>query len=57
MFEQAFARPPTESELVASKSFLEELRGEYQGASGDDERVWRDFAQSLFNFKEFIYVK
>jgi hypothetical protein len=57
MFEQAFGRPPREAELVSSKSFLEQVRGEYRGAGANDERVWRDFAQSLFNFKEFIYVK
>jgi hypothetical protein len=44
MFEQAFARGPTREELAASL--------EYVGNSS-----WSDLAQSLFNVKEFIYVR
>jgi len=55
MFEAAFARPPTEVELVGSRAYLSDLARE-QGA-GKDNLVWRDFAQSLFNLKEFIYIR
>ena len=48
MFAQALGRPPSPTELNAS---LDYLRG------GDPERAWQDFAQSLFNLKEFIYVR
>jgi hypothetical protein len=48
MFTEALGRPPTAAELDAS---LDYVRG------GDPERAWQDFAQSLFNLKEFIYVR
>ncbi len=55
MFEAAFARPPSELELVGSRAYLSDLARE-QGA-GKDNLVWRDFTQSLFNLKEFIYIR
>jgi len=55
MFEQAFGRPPTDPETAASRQYFAELTHEH----GRDREplVWRDFAQSLFNLKEFIYVR
>ena len=50
MFEMAFARPPSETESVASRVYLADLARD----EGAENLVWRDFAQSLFNLKEFI---
>jgi hypothetical protein len=55
MFETAFARPPDSAELSASHAFLADLAREHEAAG--EQLVWRDFAQSLFNLKEFIYVR
>lgn len=41
-------RPPDAEELAASQDYLSAL---------DRESAWRAFAQSLFNLKEFIYVR
>lgn len=60
MFERAFARPATVAELTASQTYLADLAREYHTPPDGlltSEPVWRDFAQSLFNFKEFIYVQ
>ncbi len=57
MFDRALGRLPTEAELSASRAYLGELSGERSGNLANDEQVWRDFAQSLFNLKEFIYVR
>ena len=55
MFEMAFARLPSEAELAGSRAYLADLVREH--GEGKDRLVWRDFAQSLFNLKEFIYVR
>ncbi len=55
MFEMAFARLPSDAELNGSRSYLADLVREH--GDGNDKLVWRDFAQSLFNLKEFIYVR
>ena len=54
LFETAFARPASADELAKSRAYLTAL-----GASADasDPRMWQDFIQSLFNLKEFIYVR
>ncbi len=54
MFGRAFTRPPTEREFSQCRDYLGELS---QAHGGDAQAVWRDFAQSLFNLKEFIYVR
>ena len=59
MFETALGRPPDEFELALSREYLEQLARDH-GSTGDlpgQLEVWRDFAQSLFNLKEFIYVQ
>jgi hypothetical protein len=56
MFERALSRPPTESELISSRAYLI-AEGNDLKAVLDNHNVWRDFAQSLFNLKEFIYIK
>ncbi|MHA3772837.1 PSD1 and planctomycete cytochrome C domain-containing protein [Verrucomicrobiota bacterium sgz303538] len=60
MFEDAFTRAPSEDELAAAAAYLAAL-GQTHGVADNqlltNERVWQDFAQSLFNLKEFIYVR
>jgi len=55
MFEQAFGRPPGDTEAAASRVYLADLTREH--GPDKEQLVWRDFAQSLFNLKEFIYVR
>jgi hypothetical protein len=60
MFERAFARPPAAEELRASLAFLDALAAERQLAPDArlaDKQLWQDLAQSLFNLKEFIYLR
>jgi len=59
MFVRAFARTPTADEAAKSRRYLAELSREHGAAENlaASENVWRDFAQSLFNLKEFIYVR
>ncbi len=60
MFATVFARPPEESELTASSQYLEALAQDRQLPADqvlNSIPVWQDFAQSLFNFKEFIYLR
>ncbi len=56
MFAMAFAREPAQREISASKKYLEASAADaapvLQNAS-----AWRDFAQSLFNAKEFIFLR
>lgn len=49
MFASAFCRPPSDSELATARRFRAEL--------GASPSAWRDVAQSLFNLKEFIYLR
>ena len=48
MYQSAFARPPTDSEVAIAKSFLGEQ---------PDVQQWRDFAHALINTKEFIFLR
>jgi hypothetical protein len=60
MFAIAFSRPPTDEELAAAASYLNALAEDRQIKTEQllkDASVWRDLAQSLFNLKEFIYVR
>ena len=60
MFLKAFARSATPADLTAAREFLDELAAEHTVPSNEiqaSEVVWRDFAQSLFCLKEFIYVE
>ncbi len=60
MFVQALARPPSDDELAASRAYLDET-GAARNIPPDrllaDVGVWQDFALSLFNLKEFIYLR
>jgi len=53
MFESAFGRPPRPDELVDVRQYLDARAKD--GAPQD--RVWQDLAQSLFNLKEFLYLR
>jgi len=55
MFAMAFSRPPQDSELAACRSYLADL-AQAHGAT-QERLIWRDFGQSLFNLKEFIYLR
>ncbi len=60
MFEKALSRPPTDAEITASSAFLGKLASARNLDATQllgDESVWRDFAQSLFDLKEFIYTR
>jgi hypothetical protein len=50
---------PTAEDLASARKFFEELAEEHSIPPEEvetSERVWQDFAQSLFCLKEFIYV-
>jgi hypothetical protein len=60
MFEAAFARTPLAEELKQCQEYLAQLGAEKNVAVTErlkSEAVWQDFAQSLFNLKEFIYIR
>lgn len=59
MFIKALGRAATREDLESAREFLGELAAEHSIPPGEieqSEQVWRDFAQSLFCLKEFIYV-
>jgi hypothetical protein len=56
MFATAFAREPAEHEIAASKRYLEAAAAD-GAALMQNPAAWRDFAQSLFNAKEFIFLR
>ncbi len=53
MYETAFARAPSESELAACLDFIEPRPS---GRAKDTLTAWTDLAHVLFNVKEFIFV-
>jgi hypothetical protein len=53
MFEEAFGRPAADREVSQSLAYVRLLRAEGVGAAD----AWRSFAQSLFNSKEFLYLR
>ena len=60
MFLKALGRKPSPLELDKSQTFLASLAQEHGVPAhlmDEDRKVWRDFAQAMFNFKEFIYVQ
>ena len=60
MYRTALGRLPTEPEFVRMESLAEEF-AELHGESREDVMasvpVWRDMAHSIFNLKEFIYIR
>lgn len=55
MFLRALGREPSAKELEMIRAYLADLTREL-GPDGE-RRVWRDLAQSIFNFKELIYLR
>lgn len=55
MFESAFARPPSDSQLAAIEAFIHQQAELYQ-TDANDPRVWTDVCHIVFNMKEFIYL-
>ncbi|MEQ1853577.1 MAG: DUF1553 domain-containing protein, partial [Chthoniobacteraceae bacterium] len=54
MFAAAFAREPSAGEIAASRNYLAAAS---TAPLLQDAPAWRDFAQSLFNAKEFIFLR
>jgi len=60
MFVAAFGRSPTDEELATATEYLSVLRVGRKIRADQvltSVPVWEDFAQSLFNLKEFIYLR
>ena len=57
MFVEAFARPPSEAELAASRRYVGADDLANPTARLSCQPAWSDFAQSLFNLKEFIFLR
>lgn len=60
MFQSALGRPPGAAERAAAVKFVTDLAREH-GVEGDailsDEAAWQELAHTIFNLKEFIYVR
>ena len=58
MFERALGRKPSADERDRAQTYLAMLTEEHGAADPMESKpVWRDFAQTLFNLKEFLYVR
>jgi hypothetical protein len=55
LYELAYTRPPTETELAAAMQFLDLQGQDYNGP--DDPRAWADLCHVLFNVKEFLFIE
>ena len=55
LYESAFSRVPSKSELDASLAFLVE-QAKLHGVGQDHELPWRDLAHAVINAKEFIFL-
>jgi hypothetical protein len=47
LYREALARWPTAEELAAAEEFV---------GTSEDAEVWADYAHTIFNLKEFLYV-
>ena len=59
LYQEAFAREPSEEESGAALTFLEQQAAEYKlpsAEAGTDERPWADLCHVLMNVKEFIFI-
>jgi hypothetical protein len=56
LYEEAFARPPTDAERASALQFLEEQAARL-GKPKDDVAAWTDLCHVLFNVKEFTYLE
>ena len=60
MFERALGRKPSPEERDQAATFLSSLESEHSVKPGGLLKavsVWRDFAEAIWNFKEFVYVR
>ena len=60
MYERAFTRSPTPSELRATLEYVAAVEKEHADAPDEAtrrRRVWQDVAHAFFCLKEFIYVE
>jgi hypothetical protein len=59
MFETALGRVPTAAERGNMQDYLAGLAQAHEVGDNllDSQILWQDFAQSIFNLKEFIYVR
>ena len=55
LYESAFSRAPSKSELDASLAFLVD-QAKLHGVGQDHELPWRDLAHAVINAKEFIFL-
>jgi len=56
IFQRALGRAPTATERDRGETLLASLRAEHTGPE-PEKLVWRDFAQAVFNLKEFLYLQ
>ena len=59
MYQMAFGRPPSGTELADSLGFLRRQADAYGAGAephGYDKRAWADLSHVLFNVKEFVFV-
>jgi len=59
-YQKAFSRNPKEEEIQKSEKFFTLMASAYKidgNAAKSNETVWTDYCHSLFNLKEFIYLK
>ncbi len=54
---EAFARPPSDAELAAAEAYVADLRRLHGSGADADAAAWRDYAQALFNLKEFLFLR
>ncbi|HUQ94056.1 MAG TPA: PSD1 and planctomycete cytochrome C domain-containing protein [Bryobacteraceae bacterium] len=60
MFLEALGRPPSNQDLERWRSLAARLGAQYQVAAADllaSKAVWKDIAHTLFNTKEFLYLR
>lgn len=56
MYQAAFARPPHQEELAAAEAFLPGP-GDSTMSNAEEVSRWTDFAHTLINTKEFIFLR
>jgi hypothetical protein len=60
IYVEALGRPPSQKDLAETLDFAQRQALTYGGDSavtGQDERIWTDVCQVMFNLKEFIFVE
>ena len=59
MYDAAYARPPTDTEVAQAIAFLQS-QAEELGVPAEkrlsDPRAWADLAHALMNTKEFVFL-